>query len=56
MALEPQFWNALDRMAAERDTSVARIIAEIDEARDNANLSSAVRVTVLDWYMAKSET
>lgn len=56
MALEPEFWDALERMAAERGTTTARLIAEIDETRASANLSSAVRVAVLNWYMAKSQT
>ncbi|WP_116653930.1 ribbon-helix-helix domain-containing protein [Pelagibacterium sediminicola] len=56
MALEPEFWDALERMAAERGITTARLIAEIDETRASANLSSAVRVAILNWYMAKSES
>ncbi|WP_196257742.1 ribbon-helix-helix domain-containing protein [Pelagibacterium limicola] len=54
MALEPEFWAALETLAAERGTSVAHIIAEIDEHRQGANLSSAVRVTVLEWFIARA--
>lgn len=54
MALEPEFWAALDLIAAERGMSVAQIISEIDETRQNTNLSSAVRVTVLEWFIAKA--
>jgi predicted DNA-binding ribbon-helix-helix protein len=54
MALEPEFWDALDRMAHDRGMSVARIIAEIDQSREDANLSSAVRVAVLNWFIARS--
>lgn len=54
MALEPEFWDALAEMAAARSTSIAHLIAEIDETRENANLSSAVRVAVLNWYITKA--
>lgn len=54
MALEPEFWTALDLIAEDRGMSVPQIIAEIDENRDNPNLSSAVRVAILEWFIAKA--
>ena len=50
MALEPEFWTALETMAAERDLSLAALIRDIDERRTTANLSSAARLAVLRWY------
>lgn len=50
IALEPEFWAALDAMAAEAGKPVTGLIREIDENRDTANLSSAVRLAVLRWY------
>lgn len=50
MALEPEFWTALEAMAAERDLSLAALIRDIDERRTTANLSSAARLAVLRWY------
>ncbi len=50
MALEPEFWTALETMAAERDSSLAALIRDIDERRTTANLSSAARLAVLRWY------
>lgn len=47
LALEPEFWDALDAIARTRDISLARLITEIDEAREGANLSSALRVYAL---------
>ena len=47
LSLEPEFWEALRREAARRDTSLAAIVAEIDRDRDVRNLSSAVRVWLL---------
>ena len=47
VALEPEFWAALDRAAAARGFPLARLVAEIDEARGQGNLASALRVFVL---------
>lgn len=50
VALEPEFWQALEDMADSRDLAVTALIAQIDEARETENLSSAIRVAVLEWY------
>lgn len=47
LSLEPEFWEALQRLAAARGRSIAAIAAEIDGARGERNLSSAIRVWVL---------
>ncbi len=51
LALEPEFWSALEQMAAERKLPLATLIREIDERRQQSNLSSAVRVEILRWAM-----
>jgi predicted DNA-binding ribbon-helix-helix protein len=48
VSLEEPFWKELKRMAAERNVSLAGLIAEIDENRTVDNLSSALRLAVLD--------
>jgi predicted DNA-binding ribbon-helix-helix protein len=35
--------------------SLPSLIAEIDEQRQDTNLSSSIRVAVLVWYQARSE-
>ncbi|HEX9597124.1 MAG TPA: ribbon-helix-helix domain-containing protein [Anaerolineales bacterium] len=55
IALEPEFWAALELMAAERGQSVAALIRSIDEARQTNNLSSAARVAVLTWYQQRAD-
>ncbi|MBJ3783779.1 ribbon-helix-helix domain-containing protein [Devosia sediminis] len=50
IALEPDFWSGLEAMAADRKTSLAGLIRDIDETRTVTNLSSAVRLAVLAWY------
>lgn len=48
IALEAVFWDALDEIARSENKSLARLIADIDEARTTA-LSSAIRV----WLFQK---
>jgi predicted DNA-binding ribbon-helix-helix protein len=52
IALEPEFWDGLEAMAAARNLSLSALIAQLDERRSEVNLSSAVRVAVLRWYRA----
>jgi predicted DNA-binding ribbon-helix-helix protein len=48
IALEPQFWAALQDLAAGREVSLLALIAEIDDGRMPAqNLASALRVFAL---------
>lgn len=54
IALEPEFWDALEAIARERSLSLPALIAEIDETREKANLSSAIRLAVLAWYRKAS--
>ena len=54
IALEPEFWAALELMAAESGQTMAGLIRSIDETRQTANLSSAARLAVLQWYQAKT--
>jgi predicted DNA-binding ribbon-helix-helix protein len=56
IALEPEFWAALEAMADEKSVPMAALIRDIDEHRATANLSSAARLAVLKWYQAKLDT
>lgn len=47
VSLEAIFWAALRDLASEKGVSIAALAAEIDSARGEANLSSALRVYVL---------
>ncbi len=47
ISLEDAFWDALREMAAAQGVSLAGLVARIDAERDGANLSSAIRVYVL---------
>lgn len=48
ISLEEPFWRALKALAAERGLSLAALVAEVDGQRTGFNLSSALRVHVLE--------
>lgn len=56
IALEPEFWTGLEEIAQARGLSMAALVREIDESRDLPNLSSAMRIAVLNWYRKKAAT
>jgi predicted DNA-binding ribbon-helix-helix protein len=50
VSLEDAFWNGLKEIARERHTTLSELVAEIDAQRQHGNLSSALRLLVLDFY------
>jgi predicted DNA-binding ribbon-helix-helix protein len=50
VSLEDAFWNGLKEIADGRYITSSELIAEIDAGRQHGNLSSAVRLFVLDFY------
>ena len=50
VSLEDEFWKSLREIAEKRQLQVGQLIAEIDEGRDLANLSSAIRLFILRYY------
>lgn len=55
ISLEEVFWNALRQQAEERGIPLRVLIAEIDSGRDEQNLSSAIRVHILNALQEKLE-
>lgn len=55
ISLEDAFWSALKRAAAERGVAIATLVAEIDGTRGEANLSSAIRVFLLEKAEARAQ-
>jgi predicted DNA-binding ribbon-helix-helix protein len=51
LSLEPEFWALLKAAAQEERRSLAALVAEIDRGRGERNLSSALRVWVLNRLM-----
>lgn len=50
IALEPDFWQALETMAGSRNIALAALVAEIDLQRQSTNLASACRLAALRHY------
>jgi predicted DNA-binding ribbon-helix-helix protein len=55
VSLEDAFWRRLKAIAAERGLSVNALAAGIDAGRGEANLSSALRVFVLETLAPAAE-
>lgn len=55
VSLEDAFWLRLRRIALERDQSVNALASTIDALRGAANLSSAIRVFVLEAESASPD-
>jgi predicted DNA-binding ribbon-helix-helix protein len=49
ISLEDAFWSCLKEIAHAQGTTPSAMVAEIDKTRQHGNLSSAVRLFVLDW-------
>jgi predicted DNA-binding ribbon-helix-helix protein len=56
VSLEDGFGNALNEIAATQKNRVSELVSiiEINGGRQHANLSSAIRLFVLDHYRGKS--
>jgi predicted DNA-binding ribbon-helix-helix protein len=48
VSLESAFWDVIKRIADESGKRITDIVGQIDSDRDHANLSSALRLFVLD--------
>ena len=50
VSLEDAFWKGLKEIAGERNMTLSELVASIDSDRRHGNLSSAIRLFVLDYY------
>jgi predicted DNA-binding ribbon-helix-helix protein len=50
VSLEDAFWRGLKEIAGGRNVTLSDLVAAIDAARQQGNLSSAIRLFVLDFY------
>lgn len=55
IALEDEFWDALEQMAADKSLSLPALIAQIDTGRTSTNLSSSIRVYILNHFKNRSD-
>lgn len=50
VSLEDAFWKGLKEIADDRDVTLSDLVSAIDTDRRQGNLSSAIRLFVLDHY------
>jgi predicted DNA-binding ribbon-helix-helix protein len=55
VSLEDAFWAGLKEIATSRQSTLANLVTEIDEHRQGANLSSAIRLLVLQFYQDRAK-
>ncbi|MEY1555499.1 ribbon-helix-helix domain-containing protein [Yoonia sp. R2331] len=55
VSLEDAFWQAFRDLAADQGKTINGFAAEIDEARGDVGLASAIRVTVLKTLQDQSD-
>jgi predicted DNA-binding ribbon-helix-helix protein len=55
VTLEEEFWQALKGIAFVRQLPINLLVADIDEHRRYANLSSAIRLFVLDFFQNETD-
>jgi predicted DNA-binding ribbon-helix-helix protein len=56
VSLEDAFWTGLKEIAGKRDMTLSDMVATIDQDRRHGNLSSAIRLFVLDYYRAAPDS
>jgi len=54
VSLEDAFWEGLKDIAKNRRTTLSDLIGSIDLDREHGNLSSALRLFVLNHYQARA--
>jgi predicted DNA-binding ribbon-helix-helix protein len=54
VSLEEEFWTGLKEIAAARRTTLSDLVATVERGRDNGNLSSTLRLFVLEAYRQRA--
>ena len=54
VSLEDAFWRGLKDIATSRNLTLSDLVATIDGGRRQGNLSSAIRLFVLDHYRSRA--
>jgi predicted DNA-binding ribbon-helix-helix protein len=55
VSLEDAFWQALKDIALAQHTTLSDLVAAIDKDRRHGNLSSAIRLFVLEHFQARAD-
>lgn len=54
VSLEEAFWNGMKEIASARSLTLSELVGEIDGGRQQGNLSSAIRLFVLDYFRSRA--
>lgn len=55
VSLEDAFWKGLKEIADHNEQTLSDLVASIDSQRKHGNLSSAIRLFVLDYYRGQRD-
>ena len=56
VSLEEAFWSGMKEIALLRNLTLSELVGEIDGGRQQGNLSSAIRLFVLDYFRSRAST
>jgi len=54
VSIEEAFWNGMKEISGQRSMTLSELVREIDTNRHQGNLSSAIRLFVLDHFRNRS--
>lgn len=54
VSIEDEFWSALKEIAARKETALFELCSQIDKDRADDNLSSAVQLFILAYYIKRA--
>jgi predicted DNA-binding ribbon-helix-helix protein len=54
VSLEDPFWDAVKEIAGLKNLTLAELVDQIDVDRHHGNLSSAIRLFVLDYFRSRA--
>ena len=55
VSLEEAFWNGMKEISGLRNITLSEQVGEIDGNRQQGNLSSAIRLFVLDYFRTRAQ-
>jgi predicted DNA-binding ribbon-helix-helix protein len=54
VSLEEAFWHGMKEISGERSVTLSKLVGEVDTKRQQGNLSSAIRLFVLDYFKTRA--
>jgi predicted DNA-binding ribbon-helix-helix protein len=55
VSLEEAFWSGIKEISGARNMTMSELVGEIDANRHQGNLSSAIRLFVLDHFKSRAQ-